>query len=119
MRFRPCIDLKDGKVVQIVGGSLNDTADQETQVNFTSERSAAFYAGLYRDDALPGGHVIALGQGNEEAALSALNAFPGGLQYGGGVTADNARKYLDAGASRDFMGFQGGHAGSGSAQAIT
>lgn len=33
------------------------------------------------------------------AALGALAAYPGGLQLGGGVTADNAAEWLDAGAS--------------------
>lgn len=99
MRFRPCIDLKDGQVVQIVGGSLSDDEQSTTLVNFTSTRSAAQYAELYRNDDLRGGHVIALGKGNEEAALSALRTFPQGLQYGGGVSADNAAIYLDAGAS--------------------
>lgn len=97
MRFRPCIDLRGGRVVQIVGGTLVD--GREPITNFASDRSPAFYARLYRDDALPGGHVIALGPGNHEAALTALNAFPGGMQMGGGVTLENAEAYLEAGAS--------------------
>jgi phosphoribosylformimino-5-aminoimidazole carboxamide ribotide isomerase len=97
MRFRPCIDLRGGRVVQIVGGTLVDGRGPIT--NFASDRSPAFYARLYRDDALPGGHVIALGPGNHEAALTALNAFPGGMQMGGGVTLENAEAYLEAGAS--------------------
>ena len=94
--FRPCIDLHEGHVKQIVGGSL-DTAELRT--NFVSEKSSAWFAELYKRDGLKGGHVIMLGPGNEQAALEALRAYPGGLQLGGGVNAQNARKYLDAGAS--------------------
>jgi phosphoribosylformimino-5-aminoimidazole carboxamide ribotide isomerase len=94
--FRPCIDLHEGRVKQIVGGSL-DTADLHT--NFVSEKPSAWFAELYRRDDLRGGHVIMLGPGNEAAAFEALRAFPGGLQLGGGVNADNAAKYLEAGAS--------------------
>ena len=97
--FRPCIDLHDGKVKQIVGGTLN-TADGETlRTNFVSEKSPAYYAELYRNDGLSGGHVIKLGQGNDSAALEALAAYPQGLQIGGGVNADNAGGFIDAGAS--------------------
>lgn len=99
MRFRPCIDLHRGRVVQIVGGSLNDAADEGPETNYSTERSPAEFARLYQEDDLPGGHVIALGPGNRAAALSALLAFPGGLQMGGGVNPDNAHVYLDAGAS--------------------
>lgn len=98
-RFRPCIDLHDGKVKQIVGGTLN-TADGETlRTNFVSEKSPAYYAELYRNDGLTGGHVIKLGQGNDAAALEALAAYPEGLQLGGGVNADNAKGFIEAGAS--------------------
>jgi phosphoribosylformimino-5-aminoimidazole carboxamide ribotide isomerase len=99
MEFRPCIDLKDGRVVQIVGGSLSDSDSNAVQTNFSTDRSPAEFAQLYQQDGLTGGHVIALGPGNQEAALSALSAYPGGLQMGGGVNLDNARSYLDAGAS--------------------
>ncbi len=97
MKFRPCIDLHNGKVKQIVGGSLAD--GQEPVTNFVSERSPAWYARKYRDDGLDGGHVIMLGKGNDAAAREALAAWPGGLQVGGGITAENAPKWLDAGAS--------------------
>jgi phosphoribosylformimino-5-aminoimidazole carboxamide ribotide isomerase len=97
MRFRPCIDLRGGRVVQIVGGTLVE--GREPTTHFESDRSPAFYARMYRRDALPGGHVIALGPGNHDAALTALNAFPGGMQMGGGVTPENAEVYLEAGAS--------------------
>ncbi len=96
MRFRPCIDLHEGKVKQIVGGSLRDSG---AVTNFETDRSPADYARLYRRDRLPGGHVIMLGPGNEAAAKTALAAYPGGLQLGGGVTPRNAAEYLDAGAS--------------------
>ena len=99
MRFRPCIDLRGGHVVQIVGGTLRDGDEAGVQVNFTSDRSPAEFAELYRRDGLAGGHVVALGPGNREAALSALSAWPGGMQYGGGVNPDNAADSLDAGAS--------------------
>jgi phosphoribosylformimino-5-aminoimidazole carboxamide ribotide isomerase len=98
MRFRPCIDLRNGKVVQIVGGSLDDS-EQQVVTNFESEQSPADYALRYQRDRLTGGHVIALGPGNHQAALEALRAYPGGLQMGGGINPDNAREYLDAGAS--------------------
>ncbi|MGA0409765.1 MAG: HisA/HisF-related TIM barrel protein, partial [Limisphaerales bacterium] len=96
--FRPCIDLHHGQVKQIVGGSLRDD-DQGLQTNFVSARSSAWFAELYRRDGLKGGHVIQLGPGNQEAALQALQAYPGGLQIGGGIHADNAWSYLEAGAS--------------------
>jgi phosphoribosylformimino-5-aminoimidazole carboxamide ribotide isomerase len=94
--FRPCIDLHDGKVKQIVGGTLDSGG---LRTNFVSERSAAWYAELYRRDGLRGGHVIMLGPGNEQEARAALGAYPGGLQIGGGINARNARSWLDAGAS--------------------
>ncbi|RDL43464.1 phosphoribosylformimino-5-aminoimidazole carboxamide ribotide isomerase [Marinomonas piezotolerans] len=96
--FRPCIDLHQGKVKQIVGGSLNDSGAKE---NFISEYDAAYYASLYREHKLTGGHVIALGKDkeNKTEALNALRAYPNGLQYGGGVKKSNAADYLNAGAS--------------------
>ncbi|MSU27189.1 MAG: phosphoribosylformimino-5-aminoimidazole carboxamide ribotide isomerase, partial [Pedosphaera sp.] len=96
--FRPCIDLHEGKVKQIVGGSLQESG-AGLRTNFVSERPASWFAELYKRDQLPGGHVIQLGAGNEEAAREALAAFPGGLHLGGGVNLDNARGWLDAGAS--------------------
>lgn len=97
-KFRPCIDLHDGKVKQIVGSSLNDSG-KGLKTNFISNRTSAWYAKRYRKDCIKGGHVIMLGKGNEKAAIKALKAFPGGLQVGGGITAENARKYINAGAS--------------------
>jgi phosphoribosylformimino-5-aminoimidazole carboxamide ribotide isomerase len=96
--FRPCIDLHEGKVKQIVGGTLSDAPGQ-LRTNFVSEQPASWFAELYKRDELKGGHVIMLGPGNEPAARSALGAFPGGMHIGGGITAGNAREWLDAGAS--------------------
>lgn len=98
MRFRPCIDLHQGKVKQIVGETLQADASKVVE-NFVSERGADYYASLYKEDGLTGGHIIMLGGGNRDAALSALRAYPGGLQIGGGITAENAAEYLREGAS--------------------
>lgn len=105
MRFRPCIDIHNGKVKQIVGGSLKDERDQAEE-NFVSERSAAFYADMFRRDNLKGGHMILLNptsspyfEADRQQAAEALAVWPGGLQIGGGVTADNASSYIKAGAS--------------------
>jgi phosphoribosylformimino-5-aminoimidazole carboxamide ribotide isomerase len=96
--FRPCIDLHDGKVKQIVGGTLT-SAPGDLRTNFISEHPARWFAELYRRDNLSGGHVIMLGPGNEAAALDALSAFPGGMHAGGGINPDNAARFLEAGAS--------------------
>lgn len=98
MQFRPCIDLHDGKVKQIVGSTLG-YSDRDVVENFTSDYDSAYYAERFQQDELTGGHVIMLGAGNEQAALQALAAYPGGLQVGGGITADNAARYIEAGAS--------------------
>jgi len=95
--FRPCIDLHEGRVKQIVGGTLGDEAALRT--NFVADHDAAWFAGRYRDDELLGGHVIKLGPGNDDAARAALAAYPGGLQLGGGVDDTNAASWIDAGAS--------------------
>lgn len=97
-RFRPCIDLHEGRVKQIVGGTLTDDG-AALRTNFVSAQPAEYYAGLYRSDGLTGGHVIMLGPRNEEAARAALAAWPGGLQIGGGINAENAEHWLTAGAS--------------------
>jgi phosphoribosylformimino-5-aminoimidazole carboxamide ribotide isomerase len=96
--FRPCIDLHEGKVKQIVGGTLSD-APGHLRTNFISDRPASWFAELYQRDGLTGGHIIMLGPGNEPAARSALRAFPGGMHIGGGINGENARAWLDAGAS--------------------
>ena len=94
--FRPCIDLHNGLVKQIVGGKL--TPDSAI-VNHVSPNDAAYFASLYREKDLKGGHIISLGKDNQDQVFSALKTFPGGLQYGGGVTAKNAEAYIEAGAS--------------------
>ena len=99
MKFRPCIDLHDGKVKQIVGSTLNDEQPEQLRVNFTAVQPASWFAELYRRDDLTGGHIIKLGPGNDTAALEALAAWPGGMQIGGAITADNGRYWLDHGAS--------------------
>lgn len=105
MKFRPCIDIHNGKVKQIVGGSLTDQGDQ-AETNFSSELDAAYYARLYRKDGLRGGHIILLNavgstyyNADREQAFSALKEYPEGLQIGGGITAENAGDFLEAGAS--------------------
>jgi phosphoribosylformimino-5-aminoimidazole carboxamide ribotide isomerase len=99
MRFRPCIDLHQGKVKQIVGGSLSDENAAVLKTNFEAQKPAQWYANLYRRDRLTGGHVIQLGPGNEAAARDALKAWPAGMQLGGAVTVENALDWLDAGAA--------------------
>jgi phosphoribosylformimino-5-aminoimidazole carboxamide ribotide isomerase len=96
--FRPCIDLHEGRVKQLVGGTLTD-AGAGLRTNFVAEHDAAWFAARFRDDGLRGGHVIQLGPGNEAPARRALAAHPGGLHLGGGVTPANAAGWLDAGAS--------------------
>ena len=99
MRFRPCIDLHEGKVKQIVGSTLTDDDPGRLQTNFTAAAPPSWFAGLYRKDGLGGGHVIMLGPGNEQAASEALAAWPGGMQIGGGITEANAADWLERGAS--------------------
>ena len=105
MKFRPCIDIHNGKVKQIIGSSLKDAGDQAAE-NFVSQQDGAFYARLYRKYGLEGGHIILLNAASSEyyestrqQALSALTAWPGHLQLGGGVNPDNAPDFLQAGAS--------------------
>jgi phosphoribosylformimino-5-aminoimidazole carboxamide ribotide isomerase len=100
--FRPCIDLHEGKVKQIVGGAWSDDPAM-LRTNFVAQQSARWYAELYKRDGLQGGHIIMLGPGNEQAAREALAAYPGGLQIGGGINLDNAREWLDAGASHGIV----------------
>lgn len=96
--FRPCIDLHEGSVKQVVGGSFAE-GEQAPVTNFVSEHDAAWFADKFRLNSLRGGHVIQLGPGNKQAAESALAAYPEGLQIGGGVELMNAAGWLDAGAS--------------------
>lgn len=97
MKFRPCIDLHQGVVKQIVGSTLSDN-DEAPETNFEAEKPASWFAELYKKDNLTGGHVIQLGSGNESAAVSALSAWPQGLQIGGGINIDNAGFWLGKGA---------------------
>lgn len=99
MRFRPCIDLHDGQVKQIVGGSLRDHGEGPV-TNFVATRPPEYFADLYWRDGLEGGHVIKLGAGNDDAARAALSCHPGSLQLGGGITDDNAAAWLEAGAGK-------------------
>jgi len=94
--FRPCIDLHQGQVKQIVGGSLTDSG---ADTNFVSSHNAAYYAQLYKQHHLTGGHVIALGPNNQQQVLEARSAYSKGMQFGGGVNLENASSYLEAGAS--------------------
>ena len=103
MKFRPCIDIHNGKVKQIIGSSLQDDGNQAKE-NFVAEHDAAYYAKLYEKENLPGGHVILLNalesqyyEETKSQALAALRAYPGGLQIGGGITTENAAEYLQAG----------------------
>lgn len=105
MEFRPCIDIHNGKVKQIVGGSLTDENDAARE-NFVAAQDAAYFAALYRQSGLRGGHVILLNpvsspfyEATRKQALQALIAYPGGLQVGGGITPENAEVFLKAGAS--------------------
>ncbi len=99
MKFRPCIDLHENTVKQIVGATLNDHEPERLQTNFVAERPSSWFAELYRKDRLSGGHVIMLGPGSEQAAAEALAAWPGGMQVGGGINDANAADWLDKGAS--------------------
>ncbi|OSD04316.1 Phosphoribosylformimino-5-aminoimidazole carboxamide ribotide isomerase [Trametes coccinea BRFM310] len=98
--FRPCIDLHNGEVKQIVGGTLHEDDASQLKTNFVASHPSSYYADLYKEHKLEGGHVIKLGPGNDQAAKEALATWPGHLQIGGGITSDNAREWLDAGASK-------------------
>ncbi len=105
MEFRPCIDIHNGKVKQIVGGSLRDDHDAAEE-NFVSGQDAAFYAGFYRSRGIRGGHIILLNakdspyyKETKDQAFLALKSWPGAFQVGGGITPENAEEFLEAGAS--------------------
>lgn len=118
MEFRPCIDIHNGSVKQLVGSSLRDQEDAAKE-NFVAKQDASFYAGLYREYGIRNGHVILLNpisspyyEETKRQALMALTAYPGGLQAGGGITPDNAEEFLDAGASHVIVTsyvFKDGH----------
>ncbi|MCR5302154.1 MAG: phosphoribosylformimino-5-aminoimidazole carboxamide ribotide isomerase [Lachnospiraceae bacterium] len=128
MIFRPCIDIHNGKVKQIVGSTLRDDNDRATE-NFVSDRDASWYAQLYKSYRLGGGHVINLNskessfyEQSKAQVISALNEFPGGLMAGGGINADNAREYIDAGASHVIVTsfvFSGGRVCMDNLRALT
>ena len=110
MQIRPCIDIHNGKVKQIIGSTLRDRsggAEGTASENFVADKDASWYASVYKEMALPGGHIILLNSVKEEKAyradldqaVGALAAFPGGMQIGGGITAETAKSFLDAGAS--------------------
>ncbi|KAH9999945.1 Phosphoribosylformimino-5-aminoimidazole carboxamide ribotide isomerase [Russula vinacea] len=98
--FRPCIDLHDGHVKQIVGGTLSETDPGSLKTNFIAKETPGDFARLYKLHGLGGGHLIKLGPGNDEAARDALRAWPGGLQIGGGITDKNALSWIEGGASK-------------------
>ncbi|MDE5741014.1 MAG: phosphoribosylformimino-5-aminoimidazole carboxamide ribotide isomerase [Oscillospiraceae bacterium] len=105
MKFRPCIDIHNGKVKQIVGGSLADSGNAAKE-NFVSDSGGEFYARLYKERGISGGHIILLNAANSEyyeadksQAFAALEEYPNGLQLGGGITAENTAEFLDRGAS--------------------
>lgn len=118
MEFRPCIDIHNGSVKQIVGSSLRDQNDAARE-NFVAKQDAAFFAGLYQEYGIRNGHIILLNpvsspyyNETKKQALSALAAYPGGLQVGGGITPDNAKEFLNAGASHVIVTsyvFKDGH----------
>lgn len=105
MEFRPCIDIHNGKVKQIVGGSLKDEGSQAKE-NFVATEDAAFFADYYRRDGIKGGHIILLNpvdspyyEATKEQAILALHTYPEALQIGGGIQALNASYFLEQGAS--------------------
>ena len=105
MKFRPCIDIHNGKVKQIVGGSLKDEGNQAKE-NFVAEQDAAYFAEFYKKDKIRGGHIILLNPSDssyyketKRQALLALHTYPGGMQVGGGIHAENAKEFIEAGAS--------------------
>ena len=98
-RFRPCIDLHAGQVKQIVGGTLTES-EADLKMNFVAVQPAGYFARLYKEHGLSGAHVIMLGPGNEAAAREALEAWPWGLQIGGGITDQNATQWISFGAEK-------------------
>ncbi len=127
MQFRPCIDIHNGKVKQIVGSSLSDNGDTAKE-NFVSDRDSTYFAKLYKSLGLAGGHVIILNsrdseyyEASYEQAMAAFAAYPGGLMAGGGINADNAGDFLDAGASHVIVTsfvFSGGRINNGNLEKL-
>lgn len=118
MEFRPCIDIHNGRVKQIVGSSLADKGDSAKE-NFVANKDADYYADLYREKGIKGGHIVLLNPASSDyfeatkaQALKALRRYPDGLQIGGGINDENAAEYLDAGASHVIVTsfvFRDGH----------
>ena len=105
MRFRPCIDIHNGNVKQIVGSTLRDKNDIAKE-NFSSDLGGGYYASLYRSKGLKRGHIILLNpegsqyyEADVDTAKEALSAYEGGLQIGGGINDENAHFFLENGAS--------------------
>ena len=105
MKLRPCIDIHNGKVKQIVGSSLKDFGDYAAD-NFVSDADAGYYASLYKNLDLPGGHIIILNSRDSKyyeedlrQAKLALSSYPGGMMIGGGIVPSNAGFFLDMGAT--------------------
>lgn len=105
MNFRPCIDIHNGQVKQIVGGSLVDMGDYAKE-NFVSDKDGGYYATLYKNAGLKGGHIILLNPKDSRyyeddvlQAKKALAAYNNGLMIGGGINNENACEFLKAGAS--------------------
>lgn len=105
MNFRPCIDIHNGQVKQIVGGSLIDMGDYAKE-NFVSDKDGGYYATLYKNAGLKGGHIILLNPKDSRyyeddvlQAKKALAAYNNGLMIGGGINNENACEFLKAGAS--------------------
>lgn len=105
MEFRPCIDIHNGQVKQIVGSSINDSSDSVKE-NFVAKNDSSYFATLYKEYNLRGGHVILLNskeseyyEATKKEAFKALSTYPNGLQVGGGITDANAKEFIDAGAS--------------------
>lgn len=106
MKFRPCIDIHNGQVKQIVGGSLTDSGDRASE-NFVAAQDASFFAKLYEKHNLKGGHIILLNgkdspyyEVTKAQAIGALKIYPKGMQIGGGINDENAYEYLEYGADK-------------------
>ncbi len=117
MKFRPCIDIHNGIVKQIVGGSLNKDSSKAKE-NFVSKQSAKHYAKKYKKDGLTGGHIIMLNsldspayESTKKEAMKALKAYPNAMQVGGGINDRTAAQFIKAGATHvivtSFVFFEG------------
>lgn len=79
VRFRPCIDIHNGKVKQIVGSTLRDgtrpgdAASETPATNFETEIPSTAYAEMYKRDGIYGGHAILLSK-DEATTRAAMEA---------------------------------------------